>query len=125
VTSCSVYLQLPSIAGGHLLHMHPEDVPCFGHRDPPNVINKHRVLKICAWYEHYHHKNIKWLETLMCVCVCVCVLIYVSIYLSVCLSVRPSAHLPTLYIEVLPFCCQIFVSSYLDWWHCSVPHFLC
>jgi len=36
-TACSVYLQLPSISEGLLLHPQPEDVPCHGDRDPPNM----------------------------------------------------------------------------------------
>jgi hypothetical protein len=33
----SIYSQLPSISGGHLLHPHPEDTPWCGARDPPNM----------------------------------------------------------------------------------------
>jgi len=30
--------QLPSISGGHLLLLQPEDVPCHGDRDPHNIV---------------------------------------------------------------------------------------
>jgi hypothetical protein len=33
-TAYSIYLQLPSISGGHLLHLQPEDAPCHGDKGP-------------------------------------------------------------------------------------------
>jgi hypothetical protein len=33
-TAYSIYLQLPSISGAHLLHPHPEDVLCCGDKGP-------------------------------------------------------------------------------------------
>jgi hypothetical protein len=33
-TAYSVYSQLPSISGGHLLHPQPEDTPCRGDKGP-------------------------------------------------------------------------------------------
>jgi hypothetical protein len=32
-TAYSIYLQLPSISGGHLLHLQPEDAPCRGDKE--------------------------------------------------------------------------------------------
>jgi hypothetical protein len=39
----SIYLQLPSTYGGHLLHLQPEDAPHHGDRDPHNMILCSRV----------------------------------------------------------------------------------
>jgi hypothetical protein len=36
-TAYSVYLQLPSTSGGHLLHSKPEDVPCHDDKNPHNI----------------------------------------------------------------------------------------
>jgi hypothetical protein len=33
-TAYSIYLQLPSISGGHLLHLQPEDTPCHSDKGP-------------------------------------------------------------------------------------------
>jgi hypothetical protein len=33
----SIYLQLPSVSGGDILHAQPENAPCRGDKNPPNM----------------------------------------------------------------------------------------
>jgi len=37
MTAYSVYSWLPSISGGHLFNLQPDDAPCCGDTDPLNV----------------------------------------------------------------------------------------
>jgi hypothetical protein len=55
-TAYSIYSQLPSISGG--LHPQPEDTPCYGDRDPLNMVyfnaSSHHLA---ADTEEYHVKS--------------------------------------------------------------------
>jgi hypothetical protein len=42
-TAYSVYLQLPSISGGHLLYPQPEDAPCRGENGPTERVNVSKI----------------------------------------------------------------------------------
>jgi hypothetical protein len=37
ITAYSIYLQLPYISGGHILHLQPENMPGCGERDQHNM----------------------------------------------------------------------------------------
>jgi hypothetical protein len=52
ITAFSVFSWLPSISGGHLLHIQPEDVPCHDESNPLNMaslltITEESVKALC------------------------------------------------------------------------------
>jgi hypothetical protein len=48
----SLYSQVLSISGGHVLHLQPEDLPCCGDRDPHNMVPKSFYIneELCNLY---------------------------------------------------------------------------
>jgi hypothetical protein len=53
MTNNSMYSQMPSISGGHLLQPQPEETPSCGDRDPHNKVTFHNLhhmyIIICAY----------------------------------------------------------------------------
>jgi hypothetical protein len=63
VTAYSIYLQLPSISQGSLLHLQSEDTPCHGDRDPHNTnINLIELINSLIPYSSVQGVAVKFQE---------------------------------------------------------------